>query len=145
MKAPAASAQQLLSYIERHLEKEDLMQEDDPSSSGGGKDSNAFDPKEFWFWAVNALIFCVVVGFAIWYCCFGGYKLFLTSPRNSDEAFRQNVLEREQRKQEKKRESPEKRRKRLLQSFQRKSVSMVRYLLLKNRTCLGRQRDHHCH
>ena len=44
---------------------------------------------------------------------------------NSDEAYRQNVLERRQRQIEARRDSPEKRRRRLLQSFQRTSVSMV--------------------
>jgi hypothetical protein len=95
---------------------------EDASSADDGA---AFDPKVFW--SVNALIFCIVVVSCSWYCCFGG-QVYLTelSRANSDEAYRQTVLERRQRRLEARRDSPEKRRRRLLQSFQRTSVSMVR-------------------
>ena len=119
----AAMAQEGLSYLRRRLE--DAVSTEDDGSSGG-----SFDPKVFW--SVNALIFCIIVGSLVWFCCFGGHKILLLQEgnrTNSDEAFRQAVLERQQRKEAAKRESPEKRRKRLLQSFQRHSVSMVSSLV----------------
>lgn len=107
--------QESLSFLQRRLEDEGDQQ------SG---DSAAFDPKVFW--SVNALIFCIVVFSCVWYCKFGGHLVFTEQGRNaSDEAFRQTVMERQERERERKRDSPEKRRRRLLQSFQRQSVSMV--------------------
>jgi hypothetical protein len=88
-----------------------------------GEDAT-FDPKVFW--SVNAVIVCIVTLSCAWYCCLGGHQYLTEMGRiNSDEAYRQTVLERRQRQQEAKRDSPEKRRKKLLQSFQRTSVSMV--------------------
>ena len=108
-----------LSYLRRHLGDAALSEED-------GSSDGSFDPKVFW--SVNALIFCIVVGSCAWFCCFGGREMLLLQGANrinSDETYRQAVLEREQRKIEAKRDSLGKRRKRLLQSFQRHSVSMV--------------------
>ena len=104
--------QETFKYLRRRLE--DL--------SDGGSEA-AFDPKVFW--SVNALIFCIIVGSCIWYRKFGHLMLSDQGRNASDLAFRQSVLEREQRRLERKRDSPEKRRKRLMQSFQRQSVSMV--------------------
>ena len=106
--------QETLSFLRRRLE--------DTSEAGGSE--AAFDPKVFW--SVNALIFCIIVLSCTWYCCFGGHMLLSERSRSdSDEAYRRTVLERRQRQIEARRDSPEKRRKRLLQSFQRHSVSMV--------------------
>ena len=114
----SALVQDSLSFLRRRL------QDNDPDvSSGEGGDDAAFDPKVFW--SVNALIFCIIVGSCIWYCKFGSLLLTEQSRNASDEAYRQTVLERRQRRLERKRDSPEKRRKRLMQSFQRQSVSMV--------------------
>ena len=112
-------SQESLTFLRRRLE-DALATETNASSSG----DTAFDPKVFW--SVNALIFCLVVVSCAWYCCFGGHVYLTELGRiNSDEAYRQNVLERRQRQIEARRDSPEKRRRRLLQSFQRTSVSMV--------------------
>ena len=111
--------QDSLSFLRRHLQEDDNSVDTASASSG----DNAFDPKVFW--SVNALIFFIIVGSCIWYCKFGNLLLTEQSRSASDEAYRQTVLERQQRRLERKRDSPEKRRKRLTQSFQRQSVSMV--------------------
>lgn len=116
--AGASGHEDALAVVGAHVRRrlEDALESDE--------DEAAFDPKVFW--SVNAVIVCIVAISCTWYCCFGGHRYLTEMGRvNSDEAYRQSVLERRQRRQEAKRDSPEKRRKKLLQSFQRTSVSMV--------------------
>lgn len=116
----SAFVQDTLSFLRRRLEDADV---EGPVSNDG---SASFDPKVFW--SVNALIVCIIVGSCVWYCKYGSFLLTEQGRNTSDEAFRQAVRERQQRQLERKRDSPEKRRKRLMQSFKRQSVSMVSWM-----------------
>lgn len=51
--------------------------------------------------------------------------MYRSDRQQSDEEYRQTVLQRRQRRIDAKRDTPERRRNKLLQSFQRRNVSMV--------------------
>ncbi|KAG7359024.1 anaphase-promoting complex subunit 11 ring-H2 finger domain containing protein [Nitzschia inconspicua] len=84
----------------------------------------AFDPAVFW--AVNAFIFVLFVS-TIVFCCYGSKWLynFMEGRQNSDEAYRQAVLERHRQRQEAKVQTPAQRTKKLLKSFDINKVSMT--------------------
>lgn len=84
-----------------------------------------FEPKVFW--SVNAFIFCVFMTMVLW-CCYGD-KSFLTNiqtrQEDSDRAYQATLREREERRKRAKMQTPQQRRRKLLQSFRRHNVSMI--------------------
>jgi hypothetical protein len=91
--------------------------------------TSEFDPKVFW--AVNGLLFFMMAAMAVW-CCFGK-KDWLTSAHRrrveTDETFQRVLRERHELQEARKVDSPAKRKEKLLQSFRRHQVQMVRMLL----------------
>ena len=86
-----------------------------------------FDPKVFW--SVNAFIFVMVVTI----CCFyyhNSDKAWFPNQeerrRQSDDVYRQALRERLEQEEARKKETPEQRTRKLLQSFNRHKVQMVR-------------------
>lgn len=89
--------------------------------------TNNYETNNSVFWGVNGFI-CFLLCLAIVWCCFS--SRFLTNPQNrrleSDLQYQQTLNQREQQRQEAKIDSPEKRTKKLKQSFQKHGVVMVR-------------------
>jgi hypothetical protein len=101
--------------------------EEVPPSSGGGFGGGEFDHKVFW--SVNAFIVVLLIGSCAWCYCYGGGKAFCLGSMNrtqSDQEYQRAVLQRRQREAEQTKDSPEKRKRKLAQSFQRNQVGMVR-------------------
>jgi hypothetical protein len=91
--------------------------------------SSEFDPRVFW--AVNGLLFFMMATMAVW-CCFGKKDWLTNAHRRraeTDETFQRGLRERHERKEALKVDSPAKRKEKLLQSFRRHQVQMVRMLL----------------
>jgi hypothetical protein len=100
--------------------------EEVPPSSGGGFGGGEFDPKVFW--SVNAFIVVLLIGSCAWCYCYGGGKAFCLGSMNrtqSDQEYQRAVLQRRQREAEQTKDSPEKRKRKLAQSFQRNQVGMI--------------------
>jgi hypothetical protein len=87
----------------------------------------SFDPNVFWF--VNAFILVLICGTLFWCWRFGRQNWFLydgtEGRQQSDEAYRQAVLRRQERQQQAKIDTPAQRTRKLLRSFQRHEVQMV--------------------
>mmetsp|Transcript_16877 Transcript_16877/g.34866 ORF Transcript_16877/g.34866 Transcript_16877/m.34866 type:complete len:233 (-) Transcript_16877:26-724(-) len=83
--------------------------------------SSSIDPKVFW--PVNGFIFFLVIGACVFYCR-GGFNFF-HSRADSDQTYQQNVIRRREREAERRRGTPEKRKKNLMKSFKRCKVHMV--------------------
>ena len=98
----------------------------DSTTNSGGE----FDPKVFW--SVNAFIFVMVVTM----CCFYYHSdkwWFLNAEerrRQSDDVYRRALQERLEQEEARKKETPEQRTRKLLQSFSRHKVQMVRRLVV---------------
>ena len=97
---------------------------------GGSEEDSSFDPKVFW--SVNAFIlvlFCSALGI----CCFGKKEWFSFdgefARQQSDETYRQSVLQRRRQQQEAKTDTPAQRTRKLLRSFRRHRVEMVRWFV----------------
>ena len=83
-----------------------------------------FDPLVFW--CVNGFIFLMMVMVGLW-CCFADKTTWILTARGqeSDQVYQQSLREREERRKQAKIESPEKRTRKLVQSFRRHKVQMV--------------------
>ena len=92
-----------------------------PSSSSSSSEVS-LDPKVFW--PVNAFIFLLVIGACVFYCR-GGFDFFRSARNESDETYQERLRRREQEAIERRRGTPEQRKRRLLRSFQRCKVQMV--------------------
>ena len=107
----------------RLLQQEEMF--DDSSTTEN--DQGEFDPNVFW--GVNGFILFlfILACFLCW--CKGAWLTQLYDRRHQaagDRAYQRRVLERMQEEQQAKSESPEKRQRKLLSSFKRHGVQMVR-------------------
>jgi hypothetical protein len=97
------------------------------SNDNANYSTTNFDPKVFW--SVNAFIFVLLISTVV-VCCFAKKEWFTydreTGRMNSDEQYRQTVLQRQRQQQQSKVETPAQRTRRLLRSFKRHQVEMVR-------------------
>lgn len=83
------------------------------------------------FWVINSIILVIILALALWCCKLGGADFVVrcadrvVNTGNSDLEYARRVLERQRQKEEKEKESPEERKARLLESFQRCNSTMV--------------------
>ena len=106
----------------RLLQQEEMF--DDNSTTEN--DQGEFNPNVFW--GVNGFILCLFI-VACCLCCKSDWLTKLYDRRHQaagDRAYQRRVLERMQEEQQAKLESPEKRQRKLLASFKRHGVQMVR-------------------
>lgn len=104
---------------------------DDAASQQQGTASEGnvqFDPAVFW--SVNAFIFVLVCTTVVWCCRYGKRDWVAPGTQNgrqsSDETHRQAVLRRQELQRQAKIDTPAQRTRKLLRSFQRHMVQMVR-------------------
>eukprot|EP00529_Nitzschia_sp_RCC80_P001627 CAMPEP_0113488784 /NCGR_PEP_ID=MMETSP0014_2-20120614/26196_1 /TAXON_ID=2857 /ORGANISM="Nitzschia sp." /LENGTH=372 /DNA_ID=CAMNT_0000382509 /DNA_START=109 /DNA_END=1227 /DNA_ORIENTATION=- /assembly_acc=CAM_ASM_000159 len=106
-----------------------VLNNNDGGGDSNNSDATTFDPKVFW--SVNAFILILFVT-TVGCCCFGkkewlNYFVYdhETGRETSDMQYRRSVLQRMQRQQQSKVETPAQRTKKLLRSFRRHQVEMT--------------------
>jgi hypothetical protein len=104
---------------------------DDEQHSDVDSQQQEFSPAVFW--SVNAFLLFVLLAVCSYCWCCGGFQRFVRASSSSEQQrvssdvqYRMNVLRRQQEREDAKKETPEERKEKLLQSFQRLHVSMVR-------------------
>lgn len=118
--------------------------------SGSG-DHGAGEFNTSLFWCVNVfLMLAMVVACACCYCCGNKTTMHLVGfdaeqrRQESDRVYQRRVQERLEQQAALKVESPEKRKQKLVKSFQRHKVQMVRVLLLYACVCVPTERSWEC-
>jgi hypothetical protein len=114
-------------FLRRALH-DDVSETSQGATSGSATVNSGHDSSNV-FWGVNFFLLVLLIGLSCY--CWRFHKCSVVGQRASDLAYQQVLQERRRIEEEKRKETPEKRQAKLLASFERNQVTMVRFEYLR--------------